>query len=150
MSIQFSYIMQFRCCRWLSRVSYCGLSEICDLNQVICYMCYMWLILVTWWIRAPPWSGSSVLDHRSLPPVFESQRGYIWRLFHLWLRLITLRGLLDWFSLPCTQKWPSNIIIIIITWWIKMPSSIINHSIVLFIWCVMFIECHWWWSVWDV
>ena len=40
-------------------------------------------------IRAPLWSSSSVLDHRSLPPVFESQRGHIWRLLCLSLRLIT-------------------------------------------------------------
>ncbi|KAK2160789.1 hypothetical protein LSH36_127g15023 [Paralvinella palmiformis] len=26
---------------------------------------------------APPWSSGSVLDHRSLPPVFESRRGHI-------------------------------------------------------------------------
>ena len=25
----------------------------------------------------PPWSSGSVLDHSSLPPVFESQRGHI-------------------------------------------------------------------------
>ena len=42
--------------------------------------------------RAPPWSSGSVLDHRSLPPVFASRRGHIWRLFHLWLRLITFVG----------------------------------------------------------
>ena len=41
---------------------------------------------------APPWSSSSVLDHRSLPPMFESQHGHIWRLFHLWLHFITFRG----------------------------------------------------------
>ena len=41
---------------------------------------------------APPWSSGSVLDHRSLPPVFESRRGHIWRLFRLWLRLITFGG----------------------------------------------------------
>jgi len=29
------------------------------------------------------------LEHRSLPPVFESRRGHIWRVFHLWLRFIT-------------------------------------------------------------
>jgi len=44
--------------------------------------------------RAPPWSSSSVLDHSSLPPVFESQHGHIWRLFHLWLRFITFEGCL--------------------------------------------------------
>ena len=25
----------------------------------------------------PPWSSDSVLDHKSLPPVFESRRGQI-------------------------------------------------------------------------
>ena len=40
-------------------------------------------------VGALPWSSSSVLDHRSLPPVFESRRGHIWRLFRLSLRLIT-------------------------------------------------------------
>jgi len=34
----------------------------------------------------------SVLDHRSLPPVFESRRGHIWRLFHLLHHLITFGG----------------------------------------------------------
>ena len=38
---------------------------------------------------APSWSSSSVLDHISLPPVFESRRRHIWRLFRLSLRLIT-------------------------------------------------------------
>ena len=33
-----------------------------------------------------------MLDHRSLPPVFESRRGHIWRLFHLSLHLITFGG----------------------------------------------------------
>jgi len=42
--------------------------------------------------RAPPWSSGSVLDHRSLPPVFESRRGHIRRLFRLSLRLITFGG----------------------------------------------------------
>ena len=41
-------------------------------------------------IGMPPWSNGSVLDHRSLPPVFESRRGQNWRLFHLWIRFITL------------------------------------------------------------
>ena len=40
----------------------------------------------------PPWSSGSVSDHRSLPPVFESRRGHIWRLLHLWLRFITFGG----------------------------------------------------------
>jgi hypothetical protein len=33
-----------------------------------------------------------VLDHRSLPLVFESRRVHIWRLFRLWLRLIIFGG----------------------------------------------------------
>jgi len=40
----------------------------------------------------PPWSSGSLLDHRSLPPIFESRRGHIWRLFRLWLHLITFGG----------------------------------------------------------
>ena len=43
-------------------------------------------------VRAPPWSSGSVLDHRSLPRVFEPRRGHIWRLFRLSLRLITFGG----------------------------------------------------------
>jgi len=45
--------------------------------------------------RAPPWSNGSVLDYLSLPPVFESRRGHIWKAFHLWLRLITFGGRSD-------------------------------------------------------
>ena len=41
---------------------------------------------------ASPWSSGRVLDHRSLPPVFESRCRHIWRLFRLWLRLITFGG----------------------------------------------------------
>ena len=37
------------------------------------------------------WCGS-MLDHRSLPYVFESRPGHIWRVFHLWLRFITFGG----------------------------------------------------------
>jgi len=43
-------------------------------------------------VGAPPWSSGSVLDHRSLPPVFESRSGHIWRLFHPWLRFIIFGG----------------------------------------------------------
>ena len=32
------------------------------------------------------------LDHRSLPPEFESRRGHIWRVFHPWLSFIILGG----------------------------------------------------------
>jgi len=34
----------------------------------------------------------STLDHRSLPPEFESRHGHIWRVFHLWLHFITFGG----------------------------------------------------------
>ena len=34
----------------------------------------------------------SVLDHRSLPPEFESRCGHICRVFHIWLRFITFGG----------------------------------------------------------
>ena len=46
----------------------------------------------TLYLGAPPWSSGSVLDHRLLPPVFESRRGHIWRLFRLSLRLIAFGG----------------------------------------------------------
>ena len=42
--------------------------------------------------RAPPRPSGSALDHRSLPPVFESRCGHIGRLFHLRLRFITFGG----------------------------------------------------------
>ena len=32
------------------------------------------------------------MNHRSLPPEFESGHGHIWRVFHFWLRSITFRG----------------------------------------------------------
>ena len=34
----------------------------------------------------------SALDHISLPTDFDSQRGHIWRMFHLWLNFITFGG----------------------------------------------------------
>ena len=43
-------------------------------------------------LGGPPWSSGSVLDYRSLPPMFESQCGHIWRMFHLWLCFITFGG----------------------------------------------------------
>ena len=35
----------------------------------------------------------STLDHRSLPPEFESQHEQIWRMFHLWFCFIIFGGL---------------------------------------------------------
>jgi len=60
----------------------------------ICEACgclggYMWCTVVE---GVPPWSIGSVLDHRSLPPMFKSRHGQIWRLFHPWLRFITFGG----------------------------------------------------------
>ena len=49
---------------------------------------HYYLNIYLFMLRAPPWSSGSVLDHRSLPPVFESRRGHIWRLFRLSLSLI--------------------------------------------------------------
>ena len=61
----------------------------------------LWINLV-WWMEAitrtkpkrgvPPWSNNSLLNHRSLPPVFESRHRHIWRVFYLWLRFITFGG----------------------------------------------------------
>ena len=49
------------------------------------------LLFIHLW-EVPPWSSGSVLDHRSLPPVFESRHGHIWRAFHVWLHFITFGG----------------------------------------------------------
>ena len=62
-----------------------------------CFHSYIYRLSVFMWcfhsyIWAPPWSSSSVLDYRSLPPMFKSRRGHIWRLFRLWLCLITFGG----------------------------------------------------------
>jgi len=34
----------------------------------------------------------SALNHRSLPPEFESRHGPLWRVFYLWVRFITFGG----------------------------------------------------------
>ena len=52
---------------------------------------FMWEILLT--VVLGCLRGLTVvLDHKSLPPVFKSLRGHIWRLFHLWLRFVTFGG----------------------------------------------------------
>ena len=82
----------------------------------------------TYW--APLWSSGSVLDHRSLPPVFESRRGHIWRLFRLSLRLITFGGRsahLPYLVHKSGRK--TSIIIIIITY---IPT---------------YYNVNWWWRV---
>ena len=58
----------------------------------------------------------SVLDHRSLPSVFEYRRGYIWRLFHLCVHFITFEGRsvhLAYHVHKCGHKTSTLIIIII-------------------------------------
>ena len=51
----------------------------------------------------------SALDHISLPSEFESWRVHSWRMFHLWLRFITVGG--RPFSLQCAQNWRKTPII---------------------------------------
>jgi len=74
-----------------------GLKQLDKVQSGSSYWQYKWIwymfCLIIYQLNvAPPWSNGNVLDHRSLPPVFEFQHGHIWRLFHLWLRLITFRG----------------------------------------------------------
>ena len=40
-------------------------------------------------IDTPVWSNGNVFDHRSLPPMFETRPGHIWKVFRLSLCLIT-------------------------------------------------------------
>jgi len=56
--------------------------------------CNGWMTQGQWFMQSmtPLWSNGSVLDHRSLPPMFESWHGHIWMLFHLWFCLITFGG----------------------------------------------------------
>ena len=66
----------------------------------------------------------SALDHRSLPPEFESRRGHIWMVFHLWLRFVTFGGRsahLAYHLRKDGRETPN----ITMTWWpIKVPSCI--------------------------
>ena len=71
--------------------------------------------LVCAWLRAPLWSNVSVLDHRSLPPVFKSWHGHIWRLFHLWLCFITFGGCLAHLAY-CVHRSVHKTSIIICAW----------------------------------
>ena len=67
-----------------------SLSQKRKFNNSTCYSSYNKdQIYFNQTYRAPPWSSGSVLDYRSLPPVFKFRGGHIWRLFRLWLRLIT-------------------------------------------------------------
>jgi len=83
---------------WLASCLYHSLPD-CNVNtggrfkqEIRFYNCRINLFFKTlFWMAswAPPWSSGSVLDHRSLQPVFESRRGHIWRLFRFSLCLIT-------------------------------------------------------------
>ena len=64
---------------------------------------------------ATPRPGSSMLDHRSLLPMFESWRGYIWRVFHLWLCFITFGGSSAHLAYHVHKSGRKTSIIIIIT-----------------------------------
>jgi len=74
-----------------------------------------------------------VLDHRSLPPVFESRRGHIWRLF----RLITFGGLSAHLAYLVRRSGLKTSIIIITTtksnnqWW--LISTFIKCSLIRFL-----------------
>ena len=77
-------------------------------------------------IRVPLWSSASMLDHRSLPPEFESWHGHIWRLFYLWLCSITFGGCsahLAYHVFKSGCKTPIIIIIIIITMIYNLPHG---------------------------
>ena len=71
-------------------------------------------LLLSHLCRALPWSSSSVLDHRSLPHMFESRHGYIWRLFHLWLRFITFKGHLGHLAYHVHKSGHKTLIIILV------------------------------------
>ena len=69
-------------------------------------------------IRSQQWSYGSVLDHRSLPSVFESLRAHIWRAFDLRLCFVTFGDL-------STSGGKTSIIIIII---IIIIEQLLNWS----------------------
>ena len=101
------------------------------------------------WTRLRCWMAGrlrglvgSALDHRSLPSEFESRRGHSWRVFHLWLRFITLgrrSAHLGCHVHKSGRKTPI-IIIMIITTTLKNKSSTVFSPFVCF--CIYFsISC---------
>ena len=98
----------------------------------------------------PPWSSCSVLDHRSLPPMFESLCGHIWRLFYLWLCFITFgvhsahlaylvhkSGCKTSIILPCVT----------ILWLEKKPLTwSFNFYVHIFLWYSLVPVCSGWWK----
>ena len=65
------------------------------------------------YFTSSPFSTGSVLNHISLPSVFEPQRRHIWKLFHLWLRLITFEGRSAHFAYQVHKRGHKTPIIII-------------------------------------
>ena len=75
----------------------------------------------------------SALDHRSLPPAFESRRGHIWRVFHLRLRFVTVGGRSAHLAYRVTESGrKTSIIIIIIIFILAYLISFVNMSPVRF------------------
>ena len=70
----------------------------------------------------------SVFDHRSLPPIFESRRGHIWRVFHLWLRFITFGSRLAYLAYHVPKSGGQTSIIIIIIICLKEANLKLNVS----------------------
>ena len=54
----------------------------------------------------PPRSSGSVLDHRSLPPVFATRRWHVRKVISSFTSSHYLWRSLGPISLPCAQKWP--------------------------------------------
>ena len=93
---------------------------------------YIFWYIVYALYRAPPWYSGSVLDYRSPPPVFESRRGHIWRLFRLSLRLITFGGRsahLAYLVHKRGHKTSIIIIIIIYAWYNSFLFQYIRSSV---------------------
>ena len=98
---------------------------------------------------APPWSCSSVLDHRWLPPVFESRRRHIWRLFRLSLRLITFGGRSAHLAYLVHKSGHKTSIIIIynVQYYIVMLDLYVANMIIL---KVLFLVIFMWQSAYSV
>jgi len=66
--------------------------------------------------KGTPWSSCSLLDHRSLPPVFKYRRGHIWGSFHPWLRFITYGSRSAHLAYHAHKSGHKTSIIIIFAW----------------------------------
>ena len=58
------------------------------------------------WQGTPPWSSGSALNHRSLPPVFETSMWAYLKVVSCLTSLYYLWRSINPFSLSCAQKWP--------------------------------------------